>query len=340
MTVSRVLRNQSSISESLRAKVLSAVKASGYTPDPQVAKLMHHLRTRRKPAFEAAICALTTRNTDVPPHFFFEGLANGSAHRAKAAGFSFSTLQIGTTPESWRPLPRILHSRGVEGVILLPMVLPIALDGLLDWNEFSVVAATFSVLSPQLHAAQPHHFRNARLLAERVSALGYRRIGVVANFEQTQRTNHSLNAAVLWHELLHQGDFVPPLLYSGTAPTDLESWFRREKPDVIVAHLPRLCRDFAARLGLPIPGPIGFVSANTMPGAEIAGVDERPHEVGATAVDLLASLIQRGIRGIPALPSTTQVPGCWVDAASCPPRHPPPAKRQAASRSPAVYLEK
>ncbi len=340
MTVSRVLRNQPSISAPLRAKVLNAVRTLGYTPDPQVAKLMHHLRLRRKPAFETAICALTTRGPDAPPHFYFEGIESGAAQRAKAAGFSFSTLQIGSTPETWRPLPRILRSRGVEGVILLPMLLPIALDGLLDWEEFSVVAATFSVLSPQLHAAQPHHFRNSRRLAEQVSALGYRRIGVVANVEQTQRTDHSLNAAVIWHELLQQGNFVPPLLYSGTNPRDLEEWYRREQPDVIVTHVPRLCHAFAARLGLPIPGPVGFVSANTMPGTEIAGINERPSDVGSTAVDLLAGLIHRGVRGLPALPSTTQVPGHWVDAPSCPPRRPAAAKPSPAIGSPAVYLEK
>lgn len=340
MTVSRVLRNQPSISAPVRAKVLKAVQALGYTPDPQVAKLMHHLRTRRKPAFEAAICALTTRGPDAPPHFYFEGIESGAAQRAKAAGFSFSTLQIGSAPDSWRTVPRILRSRGVEGVILLPMILPIALDGLLDWDEFSVVAATFSVLSPQLHAAQPHHFKNSRLLAERVSALGYRRIGVVANVEQTQRTNHSLNAAVIWHELLNQGSFVPPLLYSGTSPKDLEEWYQREQPDVIVTHVPRLCHAFAARLGLSIPGPVGFVSANAKPGTEIAGINERAHDVGSAAVDLLASLIHRGVRGIPALPSTMQVSGHWVDAPSCPPRRPTAAKLPPPFGSPAVYLEK
>jgi DNA-binding LacI/PurR family transcriptional regulator len=340
MTVSRVLRNQPSISEPLRARVMEAVHTLGYTPDPQVAKLMHHLRTRRKPAFEAAICALTTRGPDAPQHHYFEGIANGAAQRAKEVGFSFSTLQIGSTLETWRTLPRVLRSRGVEGAILLPMILPISLDGLLDWDEFSVVAATLSVISPQLHAVLPHHFKNARQLAERISALGYRRIGVVANVEQTQRTNHSLNAAVIWHELLTQGNFVPPLLYSGTNPRNLEDWFHREQPDVIVTHVPRLCHTFAARLGLSIPGPVGFVSANAKPGTEIAGINERPHDVGAAAIDLLASLIHRGVRGIPSLASTTLIAGHWVDAPSCPPRRPTTSKHSLSIGSTAVYLEK
>lgn len=340
MTVSRVLRNHPSVSGSVRTKVQHALRALGYIPDPEVVKLMHHLRRRRKPAFQSSICALTTRGADARPHFYFEGVEQGAEERANELGYTFNKLQIGTTRESWRTLPRILQSRGVEGILLLPMALPISLKGLLNWKEFSVVTATLSVLSPDLHSVQPHHFRNARLLSEKLTVLGYRRIGIVANSEQTQRTNHALNSAVIWHSLLNHGNFVPPLLYSGATPADLEQWFRRERPDVIVTHVPRLSHEFAARLGLSIPGPVGFVTSTARPGSEIAGINERPQEVGAAAINLLANQIHRGVRGIPALPTTTQIPGFWIDAPSCsrrkvdlPPHRPTPG-------GPAVYLEK
>lgn len=340
MTVSRVLRNHPSVSSAVRTKVQKALRTLGYMPDPEVAKLMHHLRRRRKPAFQAAICALSTRGPDARHHFYFENLEVSIERRAQELGYAFSKLQIGTTRDTWRTLPRILRSRGVEGVVLLPMLLPIDLAGLLNWKDFCVVSATSSVRAPRLHSAQPHHLLNARLLAEKLTALGYRRIGVVANLEQTQRTNHALNSAVIWHSLLQQGVFVPPLLYTGVTPADLGKWFQRERPDVIVTHIPRLCHEFAARLGLPIPGPVGFVSANANPGSEIGGINERPYEVGAAAIDLLANQIHRGVRGIPTLPTTLQVPGTWVDAPSCPKRRPTAASVSFSSDSPAVYLEK
>lgn len=340
MTVSRVLRNYPAISESVRARVQKAVRSLGYLPDPEMAKLMHHLRKRRKPAFQASICALTTRGPDAPPSTYCDGIELGAEQRAEALGYSFSTLQIGPSRETWRTLPRILRSRGVEGVVLLPMLTPAKFDGLLDWRDFSIVSTTSSVLSPALHAVLPHHFKNSQMLAERLFALGYRRIGVVINFEQTQRLSHALTAAVTWHGLLHEGRCVPPLIYSGRSPLGLEEWFQREQPDVIVTHIQRLCREFAERLGLSLPGPVGVVSANTEPGAPCAGINECPEDIGCTAIDLLAGMIQRGVRGIPEMPTTTQVPGFWVNARSCPKRRTTPPKAAPPTGTPAVYLER
>ena len=40
------------------------------------------------------------------------------------------------------PVWSMLVSRGVEGVVLLPMAKPLDLSELLDWSQFSAVAAT------------------------------------------------------------------------------------------------------------------------------------------------------------------------------------------------------
>ena len=66
MTVSRVLRDHPKVSAKMRAQVLKIAQELGYRPDPNVAKLMHHLRLRRKPAFQASICAVTTVPADAP----------------------------------------------------------------------------------------------------------------------------------------------------------------------------------------------------------------------------------------------------------------------------------
>jgi hypothetical protein len=44
---------------------------------------------------------------------------------------------------------------------------------------------------------------------------------------------------------------------------------------------------------------------------EIGGLDQRPEEIGATGVDLVTAQLQRGERGIPAMPLTTTVEGIW-----------------------------
>src|SRR6476661_5276370 len=65
MTVSRALGNRPRVSAETRAAVRRIAAEIGYRPDPDVAKLMHHLRTRRKLVFQGSVCALTNRPPDM-----------------------------------------------------------------------------------------------------------------------------------------------------------------------------------------------------------------------------------------------------------------------------------
>ena len=322
MTVSRVLRSHPSVSPRVRQLVQKAVRELGYRPDPHVAKLMHHLRLRRKPAYQASICAITTLPRNSPHAHYFDGVVSGLSRQAEARGYGFSIVHITELEESARTLQRILRGRGVEGVVLLPMAQPADLSHLLDWREFSVVATTSSVLAPAVHTVVPHHFRNTQLLCRKLEARGYRRIGLVLERSHMERVYHAFNAAITWHGLFEHGRFVPSLIYRGATPASLAKWFAQEQPDVIVTHTERLCRTFAHTLGLKIPGRVGFVSINTVPNSEFAGIDEVPADIGGCAADLLTSMVQRSEKGIPALPAATLLQGKWLDGASCPRRRP------------------
>jgi hypothetical protein len=54
------------------------------------------------------------------------------------------------------------------------------------------------------------------------------------------------------------------------------------------------------------------VTINKSGASLFAGIEERPTEIGAMAVRLLASLLQHGEKGIPAVPTVTMVRGQWV----------------------------
>ena len=77
-------------------------------------------------------------------------------------------------------------------------------------------------------------------------------------------------------------------------------------------------QECADALGVPVTGALGFASTNVRPGEgrspAIAGIDEMPREIGASAVDLLASLIARRERGLPKLPTATLLTGRWCEA--------------------------
>jgi DNA-binding LacI/PurR family transcriptional regulator len=151
----------------------------------------------------------------------------------------------------------------VDGLLLLPVATPRALGDLLPWSEFSVVTTTYGVLAPEFHRVVPHQFGNSLQTCQRLAREGFRRVGLVLPAEQDLRVHHGFSAAVAWQSVLGGTDFIRPLIHNGPVPRadELGRWFKRERPDVIIAAGENICRSLAQMLQLPIPGQVGFVSA-------------------------------------------------------------------------------
>ncbi|HEX3731090.1 MAG TPA: LacI family DNA-binding transcriptional regulator [Opitutaceae bacterium] len=319
MTVSKALRNSPKIARRTRERILKIAGRLGYRPDPELTKLMNHLRSRTKPVFQGLICALTDRPAALG-HPYLQAMAEGARRRAESRGYGFDLMHFEEDQDHGRQLRRVLWARGAQGVLLLPLQAPVALEGLLPWKDISAVAATSSILSPDLHRVTPNHYANTLQLCDRLAARGYRRIGLVIDAVQDMRVNHAFSAAVTWHSFQHQDGVVPPLIFSPPWPSGLAAWFRRERPDALIASDHLRSREYAATLGLPLGGPVAFVSTYTDPASGLAGIDELPGEIAATAVDHLAGMIQHAEKGIPAHATATLLSGNWVEGLSCPPK--------------------
>ncbi len=330
MTVSLALRNHPRVSEPTRQRVLHIAARLGYRPDPQVAKLMHHLRVRRKPRYQATIGALTTVPASAENPYLAEIIAS-ARRRSDQLGYGFTVFQYDESPSTLPALQRILRSRGVEGLMLLPMKTPRSFVDTLDWSDLAVVTTTYGVLAPEFHRVVPHQFGNALRICERLAGAGYRRIGLVLPAEHDLRVHHSFSAAVAWQNLIGGTELVRPLIHSGDFPQKaaVQRWFKRERPDVILAAGDKECRPIAQQLGLKVPGRVGFTSANKAGQSIFAGIEERPEEIGATAIELLAAMIQRGEKGIPAVPRVTMIDGRWIEGRSVRPRLKAPLKAAA-----------
>ena len=320
MTVSRALGNRRRVAEGTRQRILQIAGELGYRPDPELSKLMHHLRGRKRPSFQSVICAITTRSAGAKEPYS-DAVIAGARRQAEARGYGFMLLRVATDPASWTGVQRVLRSRGVQGVLLPPQRAPVDLSRLLDWREFSVVAATSSMIEPQVNRATPHHFANTLLLCRSLAALGYRRLGLVIGREHDLRVNHAFGAALTWHGLNEAAEFVRPLVWDGTPRGQLVPWFRRERPDAIIATEESLLRDYARQLKLTIPGPVGFASTSIQSAPvetpPVAGIDEMPAEIGAAAADLLAGMVERRVRGVPDAPTATLFAGRWRAGRSC-----------------------
>jgi DNA-binding LacI/PurR family transcriptional regulator len=317
-TVSMALRNNSGISKKTRKLVQRVAKEMGYLPDPEVMKLMRHLRQRHKPRFQSVLCALTTvpENQERP---YLKTILESAEQSAEALGYGFMVWRIDDAANLRRrpDLQRILESRGVEGLLLAPLLHPRPMRNLLDWSRFSVVAATNGVLAPVVNRVVPHQFNNMLMICEQLVQHGYRRIGIVLSESHDITTHHTFSAAVSWQNVIGGTEFIRPLVYpEDRLEESLKRWFVKEKPDVIIDPDDRSGWQFAQILGLTIPGEIGFANAHLSGPTVIAGVDERPREIANTAIKLLSSMIQHGEKGIPSLPSVTMIEGEWISGPS------------------------
>ena len=314
-TVSLALRDNPRIAPKTRELVKRVAAELGYRPDPQLAKLMHRLQAQRLPGFQSTIAALTTipeeRELD-----YAHDISSSAKARAEALGYAFTVMRLPDQDTQKTSVQRILLSRGVEGLLLLPLDTARAIDDWLDWSRFSVVAATYGVLAPDFHRVVPHQFGNTLLLCEKLAKLGYRRIGLVIPAHHDLTVHHGFSAAVAWQNLFGGTEMVRPLVHTGAIPADLERWFKRERPDVIIAPGEADCRTIARRLKLALHGPVGFAITDRYKDSEFAGIDERPFEIGAAAVDLLHTKILSGNAGVPKVPTVAMITGEWIPGPS------------------------
>jgi DNA-binding LacI/PurR family transcriptional regulator len=314
-TVSFALRNSPRIPSATRERVRRAAQELGYKPDPNLAKLMHHLRAKRPPGYQSTLCAITTIPDQQRLAYMQQMIASATA-AAEALGYKMMFVSIDDAVERRPDLQRVLLSRGVEGIVLLPMLVARSFRTLLDWSKFAVVATTNGVLAPEFHRVVPHQFGNTLTLCQELVRRGYRRIGTVLNAQHDATSQHGFSAAVIWQNALGGTERVRPLIFDGERPLGLKRWFARERPDALVLAGEREARLVVTELGLRVPGPVGFVTTNRSGASVFAGIEERPAEIGTTAVRLLASLLQHGEKGIPAVPTVTMVRGEWVETKS------------------------
>jgi DNA-binding LacI/PurR family transcriptional regulator len=317
MTVSLALRDHPSISTATRMRLRKLAAEQGYQPDPTVVKLMQHLRTRRAQRTQASLCGLRMRPAPLSAQGYDYGqqAAEGARRRAETLGFRFEEMFIdepGLTP---RRLQRILASRGVEGVVLLPMVRPVALARLLDWTMGATVAATSSVLAPRLHTVIPDQFGNMVLLCRRLEEEGLRFVGMATHTDHDIRVEHRMAAAHGWHNAVGGRAAIPPLVINRERldAVALLEWIEAHGLEAVVSDSESDLDLIAAVLPPRWRRKLTLVSTSVHPPlARYPGINEKPDEVGAAAIETLAAMIQRGERGLPASPRTVLIAGEYV----------------------------
>jgi DNA-binding LacI/PurR family transcriptional regulator len=319
-TVSLGLRNRPNISAALRAQIVSTAETLGYRPNPHVSALMRSRRNRGRAQglVIALVHGLATKNgwRDSPSPTL-RGIRQGALERARGLGYSTEEFSLDPDEKSTRRLSRILTARGVRGILLGPRV-----DGVppptLEWKRLAAIGIGLPDPTLPLHMVSNDHYFSALRIMEECHRLGYRRPGLILRESHRQKFQGRWEAGYRSAQekfpalaKLSPLFLANPESYEAFATAPFRKWFESENPDAILALAPEYI-EAGLKLLRPAPPLIGLASLSCPhPGARHSGIFPNGPLIGATAIELLASRIERNDLGLPAQGMATMIEGLW-----------------------------
>ncbi|HXI85002.1 MAG TPA: LacI family DNA-binding transcriptional regulator [Verrucomicrobiae bacterium] len=321
MAVSLALRGKFGVSDATRKKVLKVAKELGYEPDPEVAKLLSHIRANKSVDTKACLALLTSGASpeDWKRYLTERKYVEGAQARAKEYGYHIEEFWMNEPGMTLSRLGNIIWSRGIEGVIIAPLQSKLSGKVMrsvrLDFNLFSAVEISETVEWPDLDRAVHDQYTSMLRALNELSSLNYKTIGLVLEEALDLRVNGKWTAAYLrYRNQWGAKRLPPPLILDFPRQPAFNRWFERYRPSAIIS-VDRFGLRLLVGRGLDVPGEVGYASldvdgdANDYP--DVSGIDQNSEIVGAAAVDMLVAAIHRGHRGIPSHPLRIEVEGSW-----------------------------
>ena len=311
-TVSKALRDDPTIPVSRRDKIKAIASRLGYRPHPLVAALMAQLHSRRRrtdPHFIAWI-DLWTKGNDVARGHDPSLMLRGAQERAQELGYNIEVHRVANDDISPARLRQILITRSQWAVIFPPapesgMRYPIDMVGLTG------VTIGASLHEPVMHRVSHNYYRSGKLACQKLREKAFRRIGLVLSPWADERTESKWRAAYLVEQQQWPvAERLPPLLAAADEKEAFQRWFRRHKPDAIVAVDPYVADWLCLRQGPSVR----IVWLSLLSGKKNTwAVDQCSDRLGAAAVELVIGQIHRNERGNPARPHTLLIDGEWLE---------------------------
>lgn len=310
-TVSRALRGDLRISAVARERIRALGEEMGYRPDPALRALARYRSAGKAAGFRGVLAWVTNESRrDAWRRYEKAAYYEGATRRAGELGYDiedFWALEPGLTPVRLR---QILLARGVRGV-LLPPPLPDRGRVELPWEGLAVVSFGCSRMEPRLHSIHNHHYRSMELLLAELRALGYRRPGLALTRSVNASVDGAWSAAYFNFNYEAGAKMPEPLISDDWGAEELLAWRAARRIDVVVTER-ELALGWLRAGGVEVPRDCGFALTARHPGhVACAGIDENSVVIGAAAVDLLTSLVERGETRVPAHPQNVLIEGVW-----------------------------
>lgn len=330
-TVSDALRGVGRVDRATSERIRLHAEKVGYRPNPLTGSVMAAVRQSNALGFRGSLAVVDIAEPGRMPHGPFHGeIVAGLRARGADLGFAVEEFLAGPTALPLHRLDRILQSRGIHGVAVLPAWYAPDLSGL-HWGNYAGIYTDYIIERPSLHSVCADHYHLIITAMETIKQRGYRRPGMIIQHRRDERIELRQTAAFRAFQATHFPDDPVPLLIREEAAvieSDFASWFRRHDPDVVLSHFGATL-DWMTACGARVPETHGFVALNVIACTRpVAGLDLQGRMIGSRAADMLIGQILRNERGLPEWPSRTVIAARWVDGPTVRPG-PAPASRLA-----------
>ncbi|MBW8781896.1 MAG: LacI family DNA-binding transcriptional regulator [Verrucomicrobia bacterium] len=324
MTVSLAMRAHPSISKMRIEQVRQMAETMGYRPNAMASALAHRKWTHAHRPVAATLAWLNhwenpgnLRNQEV-----FNLVWRGASAAARALGYHLEEFIWGGEMTGER-LEKILLARNIQGIVVPPHPRPPDWAGW-DFDKFSVVRIGHSVNNLPVDLISTDQVRSGIEGFTRIWERGYRRIGLVTS-DWAERNTLFRAGYLLARSQADKGGPISMLNLRDSAAESfaddvkaLGEWMAEAAPDAILTDV-RTLRDMLVVCRYPVPDTVGVAMLGATEGVE-AGIFQNSEEVGRMSVDTLITLIQRGVRGIPAAHRVHLATPSWIDGPSLPVR--------------------
>jgi LacI family transcriptional regulator len=322
-TVSLALKDHPRISKGVRDRVKAIATDMGYRVNPLVSALMQNRRTGHPPhpVTLGFVTNYPSRYGWRPKLHSRPDYFPGAVDRAKELGYHLEHFWLNEPGMTSRRFSDILSTRNINGIILGR--LPPGQHSLdLAWDRFSCVALGMTLRQPRLHHVTENHFETAWFSMRRCIAYGYKRIGFVfSETNDSPRVGDRWLSAYMGHQLqLPESDRILPCPCDPPTFDDFSRWFKRERPDAILASHAKPILNWLQQMQVKVPEITAVIDLQTEPDLGCAGVYYEPSRIGALAVEMLVGLMHRHETGIPAATHEILLSGVWRDGWSLPDR--------------------
>ncbi len=328
-TISLALRGHASIPADTRQRIETVAARLGYQRNP-VFHALSRFRQQgcvRAPSPRIAYLenfgAGSGRHRSAP----LQAILEGARRQAELLGYQLEPLAVGEDDHDSHSLTQYLREQQISGLVI-GVFLPGFAELALNWDDYAVAKIHSRHTQPEATTVGNDQLREVRLAFRRLTALGYRRIGLAVGRSDEDACGHRHTAGYLMEEAaLPPERRVPPLLFPYNSDTVslsgmIARWVRRHQVDAVMCNWATV-RDMMEGEGLQVPTEVACACLCLCEPAStgLAGIRPNLELLGERAVSIVVAQLKTTERGVPECASSLYVQSTWEDGASAPPRH-------------------